>query len=80
MDNHIFEGIFNAETAVLRAGKVMYAASCILTRHMMKPIQNPEEYHKADISKSQYKKLGKIRNFEPLGFAYVVESIQMLGL
>lgn len=36
------------------------------------------KYHDAYISKSKYKKLSKIRNYEPSGFAYVVESIKLL--
>lgn len=35
-------------------------------------------YHDANISKSKYKKLSKIRNYEPSGFAYVVENIKLL--
>ena len=37
-----------------------------------------DKYHDANISKSMYKKLSKIRNYEPLGFAYIVESIKLL--
>ena len=37
-----------------------------------------DKYHDAYISKSKYKKLSKIRNYEPSGFAYVVESIKLL--
>ena len=38
-----------------------------------------DKYHDANISKSKYKKLSKIRNYEPLGFAYIVESIKLLN-
>lgn len=37
-----------------------------------------DKYHDAYISKSKYKKLSKIRNYKPSGFAYVVESNKLL--
>lgn len=37
------------------------------------------KYHDANISNSKYRKLGKIRNYEPSGFAYIVESIKLLN-
>lgn len=37
------------------------------------------KYHDANISKSKYKKLSKNRNYEPSGFAYIVESIKLLN-
>lgn len=36
------------------------------------------KYHDANISNSKYRKLSKIRNYEPSGFAYVVESVKLL--
>lgn len=37
------------------------------------------KYHDANISKSKYRKLSKIRNYEPSGFAYIVENIKLLN-
>lgn len=56
----------------------MYLATCILTNEKMIKIVDYDAYHDANISKSKYRKLSKIRNYEPLGFAYVVESIKLL--
>ena len=75
---HIFDDYFNAELAVLRACKVMYIAACVL--HNTEPIKitDYEVYRGVNISKSRYNKLSRLRNSEPLGFAYVVEAIKLL--
>lgn len=78
INNHIFDETFSAELAIEKACKVMYLATCILTNEKMMKIVDYDIYHDANISKSKYKKLSKIRNYEPLGFAYVVESIKLL--
>lgn len=78
INNHIFDETFSAELAIEKACKVMYAATCILTNEKMMKNVDYGIYHDANISKSKYKKLSKIRNYEPLGFAYVVESIKLL--
>ena len=75
---HIFDDSFNAELAVLRACKVMYIATCVLYDVEPIKINNPQIYHSINISKSKYNKLSKLRNSEPLGFAYVVESLKMI--
>lgn len=77
---HIFDGKFNAEIAILKACKVMYIAACILHNVPIQKISNVDEYHNANISKSKYKKLGKIRNLEPEGFAYVVKAVEILNV
>ncbi len=75
---HIFDETFNAELAVQRACKVMYAAASILRNQEIKRIENPEEYRSVNISKSKYKKLSKLRNFDVVGFAYVVEALKLI--
>lgn len=75
---HIFDDSFNAELAVLRACKVMYIAACVLHDNEPVRISNPETYHGVNISKSRYNKLSKLRNSEPLGFAYIVETLRMI--
>lgn len=75
---HIFDDSFNAELAILRACKVMYIATCVLYNTEPIKIDNPELYHNVNISKSKYNKLSKLRNSEPLGFAYIVESLKMI--
>ena len=75
---HIFNDEFNAQLAVLRACKVMYAATCVLRNKEMIRIADPTPYHNAVISTMKYSKLGKVRKFEPLGFAYIVEALTIL--
>jgi hypothetical protein len=78
LSTHIFDESFNAELAVQRACKVMYTAACILQKQEMKRIDNPDEYHEMNISKTRYKKLSKLRNFDALSFAYVVETLKLI--
>ena len=80
LSQHIFDFNFTGEMAVLRACKVMYIASCVLKNKESKKITDINKYHNTDISKSKYAKLGKIRNLEPLGFAYIVEAINILKI
>ena len=75
---HIFDDSFNAEMAVLRACKVMYIAASVLCDVEPVKIVDPNLYHSVSIAKSKYNKLSKIRNSEPLGYAYVVESLKLI--
>ena len=78
ISTHIFNDEFNAQVAVLRASKVMYAAACVLRNTEIRAIDDPASYHDINISNSKYSKLGKIRNLDPLAFAYVVEALKLL--
>lgn len=80
LSQHIFDINFTGELAVLRACKVMYIASCILKIKEPIKVEDYTKYHEKDISKSKYAVLGRIRNLEPLGFGYVVETIDLLNI
>ena len=78
IDNHIFDGRFNAELAVGKACKVMYAAACLLKQHSIEKITDPISYRSEKISDFKYSKLSKLRNLDIEGFAYAVEAIRLL--
>ncbi len=78
ISTHIFDESFNAELAVVRAAKVMYTAACVLKNNPMIRITDIEKYYSVNISKSKYKKLGKIRKFDLTAFAYIVEAIRLI--
>lgn len=77
--SHIYDDLFNAETARARACKVMYLASCILTNNEIKKITDPTIYLKANVSKTRFPKIKELRNTFPLEFAYAVEALKLLG-
>lgn len=79
LSNHIIDESFTGENAVSRACKSMYIASCILANIPMERIIEANKYSDANISKSKYSKLGKIRNVEPIGFAYVAKAIKQIN-
>mgnify|MGYP004560954307 CR=1 FL=1 len=60
INNHIFDETFSAELAIVKACKVMYLATCILTNEKMIKIVNYDVYHDANISKSKYKNLVRL--------------------
>ncbi len=78
IDNHIFDGKFTAEMAVVRACKVMYAAACILTDSEIQRIDHPEVFLKKVIPMEKYSKLSKIKRLAPEGYAYAVEAMEQL--
>lgn len=78
LPTHIFDGKFNAELAVARACKTMYSAACILKDQPFKKIDDVTVYQKANISKTRFSKLTKLRHFDLVAFSYLVETIQLI--
>ena len=76
---HILSTKYSAPFAAEQACLVMYFASCILTKHPFVPIKNSDSYLKENISNSKYKKLSYMRGQNAESFAYIVNSIKMLG-
>lgn len=77
LHNHIYADIFNADLAVLHAGKVMYAAACILKHEEMHRIEDLSAYRDMHIQHEKYRKLEKLRNLNVSAFAYVVEALRL---
>ena len=75
---HILSAKYSARIAANQASRVMYLASCILTDQPFTPIQDPESYLLANISRSQYKKLSYMRNQSLESFAYIAESLRLI--
>lgn len=79
IQGHIFQGRINGENAGMMACEVMYLASCILTGQTeCARIIDPEQYRQEKLTMKGVRKIGYIRNVDPLAYAYLVKSFQML--
>lgn len=79
IQGHIFFGRINGENAGEYASEVMYLASCLLTKQReYTRIANPSEYRNIQIKLKGIKKISGIRNTNPMAYAYLVKSLQML--
>ncbi len=78
LGNHVYKGTCSGESAVLLASRVMYFATCILTKTSFDHTVNPPEFISRNIGNSLYSKLSSLRNGSPLGFAYTVKAIELL--
>lgn len=80
IQGHIFEGRINGENAGIYASEVMYLATCILTKqNKFERISHPEEYTNYHLNIKGIKKISSLRNIEPLAYAYIVKSFQLLN-
>lgn len=80
IQGHIFAGRINGENAGAYASEVMYLAACLLTKQPeYVRIDNPEEYRTAQLKMTGIKKISSSRNTNPLSYAYMVKSIQLLN-
>lgn len=80
IQGHIFEERINGETAGVYASEVMYLATCLLTGQTeYERISNPQEYWNVQMKIKGIKKISSIRNTNPLAYAYMVKSLQLLN-
>lgn len=77
---HVISMKYNAAVAAEQACIVMYLAACLLTGHPFKAIDDADEYLKADISGSRYKKLSYMRGQNIKAFSYMVEALRLLQI
>lgn len=56
----------------------MYLATCILTGQDFEQIPDPDTYRGVQPNVKGIKKISSIRNTNPLAYAYMIKSIQML--
>ena len=80
IQGHIFVGRINGENAGVYASEVMYLAANLLTgRTEYERISNPEDYRDTHLKMKGIKKISGIRNTNPLAYAYMVKSLQLLN-
>ena len=80
IQGHIFVGRINGENAGIYASEVMYLAANILTGQTeYEPIKNPDDYRDVQLKQKGIKKISSIRNTNPLAYAYMVKSLQLLN-
>lgn len=79
IQNHIFKGRINGETAGAYACEVMYLAASLLTgaKDYVK-IVDPEPFRNSEMKMQGIKKVSSLRNANPLAYAYMAKSLQML--
>ena len=79
IQGHIFRGRINGENAGMMACEVMYLAACILTgQEEYTRVTDPGQYSQDRLTMKGAKKIGYIRNVDPLAYAYLVKSFQLL--
>ena len=79
IQGHLFLGRINGETAAAYACEVMYLATCILTgKKEFERITDPNSYRDIPLEMKGIKKVRAIRNTNPLAYAYMVKTFQML--
>lgn len=78
IQGHIFEGRINGENAGVYASEVMHLATCILTEQEFEKVSNPDAYRDVQLRVKEIKKISSIRNTNPLSYAYLIKSIQIL--
>ncbi len=80
IQGHIFKGRINGEIVGTYASEVMYLATCLLTRQSeFERISEPESYRNIHLHIKGVKKISGIRNVNPLAYAYMIKSLQMLN-
>ena len=79
LQGHIFNGRLNGENAGMMTCEIMYLATCLLTgQEEYDRIINPEPYHGEILTIKGAKRIRYIQNVDPLAYAYLVKSFQML--
>jgi len=80
IQGHIFVGRINGENAGVYASEVMYLATHLLTgQSEYKRITNPNDYRDIRLKMKGIKKITSIRNTNPLAYAYIIRSFQLLN-
>lgn len=79
IQDHIFHGRINGENAGMMACEVMYLAACILTGQTeYVRVTEPELYRQDKPMMKGAKKIGYIRKVDPVAYAYLIKSFQLL--
>ncbi len=80
IQGHVFTGKINGEQARLYASKIMYLASSILTgQSEFDSISRPDEYEDVKLNIAGFKKVRGLRNTDPVAYAHMIKSFQMLN-
>ena len=80
IQGHIFSGRINGENAGVYASEVMYLATNLLTgKNEYERISNPESYRDVQLKIKGIRKISTIRNTNPLAYAYLIRSLQILN-
>ncbi len=80
IQGHVFEERVNGENAITYASEILYLATCILTKQLRcEPITDYEIYRNAKLNIKGIKKISGMRNANPLAYAYIIKSIQILN-
>ena len=79
IQGHVFRGRINGENAGAYASEVMYLATCLLTEQTeYEKITDPAEYREHGLKMKGFKKISSIRNTDPLAYAHMIKSFQLL--
>ena len=78
IQGHIFDGRINGENAGAYASEVMYLATCILTGQVFERITDPNAFRDVYLKAKGIKKISSFRNVNPLAYAYMIKSLQIL--
>ena len=76
--NHLFNGKINGQIAEKCACEIMYLAACLLTGNEYMQIENPDAYRTVKLPIKGIKKVSGIKNVDPVSYAKIVRSFQML--
>ncbi len=73
----MFTGRINGENAGIYASELMHLATSLLIKaDSYDRIEKPEEFRK--VAMKGIKKISNLKNVEPMAYAYMVKSLQML--
>lgn len=80
IQGHVFNERVNGESAIIYASEILYLATCLLTQQTKyKRIEDFEEYRNVKLNLKGIKKVSGKRNTNPLAYAYIIKSIQLLN-
>ena len=80
IQGHVFNERVNGESAIIYASEILYLATCLLTQQTKyKRIEDFEEYRNVKLNLKGIKKVSGMRNTNPLAYAYIIKSIQLLN-
>lgn len=80
IQGHIFIGRINGEIAGVYASEVMHLAANLLTgQPEYERISTPDNYRDVQLKLKGIKKISIIRNSNPLAYAYMIRSLQLLN-
>ena len=80
IQGHIFAGRVNGENAGVYASEVMFLAVNLLTGQTeYERIFRPDDYRNTQLKLKGIKKISSLRNTNPLAYAYLIKSLQLLN-